>query len=201
MEVKVVHSSSFGEEGDVMERHWHIKPGDVVLDVGACQGSYTVPALALGASYVYAFNPHPVDAGELRANLAVNGMQDRCSVIQLGVDGRAGWFNPYRSAFSDVPGEGFVRCVTLDSWLLHRPEIQRIDWVKIDCEGAEARILVGAADLIRRFTPRILVENHLFMDPLLEDLTRDIVLNLGLGYTVESHPHHSVSHSFFEVKR
>jgi hypothetical protein len=80
------------------------------------------------------------------------------------------------------------------------PWERKVDWIKIDVEGAELAVLRGAEQVIRRERPRLLVENHLFLYPSIEQEVKDFVLGLDLGYQVETRPHHSVSHSFFEVR-
>lgn len=195
---------SFGDEVEVRARHWHVKPGDVVLDVGASEGSYTLPALLCGAAKVYAFNPGKLDADKLAHNLTTlpADVGARCEIVRLAVGSRAGWFDWSHSKLVDEEGEGLIRATTLDDWwLLNRVDVRRVDWVKIDVEGAEVEVLRGAEQLVRCFRPKILVENHVCF-PGLADIgtrVRKIVFDFNLDYTVETNPWHSVTHSFFSV--
>lgn len=50
-----------------------------------------------------------------------------------------------------------VRTVTLDGWI-GASQLGRGDVVKIDVEGAEPRVLDGAAELIERWHPHLLLE-------------------------------------------
>ncbi|MCX8113109.1 MAG: FkbM family methyltransferase [Bacteroidia bacterium] len=38
--------------------------------------------------------------------------------------------------------------------------LQRVDWIKIDVEGAEVAVLEGAQEVLRRFKPTIWMELH-----------------------------------------
>jgi hypothetical protein len=47
--------------------------------------------------------------------------------------------------------------ITLDEFVHHKG-IERIDFVKLDVDGNEAGVLAGAANTLRRFRPRVLME-------------------------------------------
>ena len=89
---------SFMDELRVREEWWHIKPGDVVLDIGADFGSYTLSALAQGAASVYAWSPPfkdptvPVEAMTLVRSGELNGWGiQRLHVAIEGLWSKAGW--------------------------------------------------------------------------------------------------------------
>jgi FkbM family methyltransferase len=50
-----------------------------------------------------------------------------------------------------------VAGVRLDDWVLDHP-LPRLDLIKLDVEGAEASVIRGADETLRRFRPRLLVE-------------------------------------------
>jgi hypothetical protein len=52
-----------------------------------------------------------------------------------------------------------VRTETLDR-LMASINPEKIDWLKIDVEGAEIEVLKGAQDTIEKYNPRILLEYH-----------------------------------------
>ena len=43
--------------------------------------------------------------------------------------------------------------------------INKLDWIKIDVEGAEERVLRGAQKILSCFSPKLIIECHLFLDP------------------------------------
>lgn len=208
---------SFQDEQIVRDRHWHMKPGDTVLDIGAAFGSYALPALAMGARVV-AFSPADFDTDLLKINLALNPeMAKRCLIVRDGIYSGDGWFDPDHSTFvSDIAhyrGNGreveqlprpsadacWLRCRSLDSFLTTRPGIDRIDWIKMDIEGAEYEALKGAVECIRKWKPKLLIECHEFHVKDMVQRVHGFVEGLGLGYSGESHQHCAVSHSFFAV--
>lgn len=208
---------TFTDEQIVRDRHWHIKPGEVVLDVGAAFGSYALPALAMGAR-VIAFNPADFDAELLQFNLDLNPeLAARCLVVRDGLHERSGWFDPDNSTFhpdvgTDVnssqlygtighgPPGNRLRVRDLDGWLAERPGIDRVDWIKMDVEGAELGVLRGAEKCLRRWRPKLLIECHNFHVQTMEQDIANFVSGLGLGYRGEVHPHHSVSHAYLEAQ-
>jgi FkbM family methyltransferase len=54
----------------------------------------------------------------------------------------------------DAPGAGDIPCMTLDSL-----DLARVDLIKIDVEGMEMNVLAGAATLIGKHRPMLIVEH------------------------------------------
>ena len=86
------------------------------------------------------------------------GLSDRsaevpwCAFLMAGSDGG---FNNGMSSFFGGAGCELVDSISLDTmdyWCLSR-RIQRLDFLKIDVEGAELSVLKGGEDTIRRFKP------------------------------------------------
>jgi FkbM family methyltransferase len=189
----------FNDEHEVRERHWHPKVGDVVVDVGAGIGSYALPAMAAGA-HVIAYSPEESE-GLLRVIYANQHVSGTISLIKHGLsskpghitcDGHAYYFHDARGPEEKLPG--------FDVTTLDAENHPRVDWIKIDVEGQELEVLRGAAETIKKFKPKILVENHVFMIADIDRQVEGFIASLDLGYRIETHPWHSVSHSFFEVK-
>lgn len=199
-----VHGSwwSMEDEQGVRDRHWHPKAGDMVIDGGAAFGSYALPALAAGARVV-AFSPADPDTQCLVANIDLN--PDFAGRFMLTRDGLAHTdvrFDPNKSRYlepSEPSVAGELRCRALDAWLAEHPEIDRVDWIKLDVEGAELDALRGAEMTLRTWKPKLLIECHDFHRPMLQPVA-DYVLGLGLGYKLEAHPHGGVSHAYFEAQ-
>lgn len=154
--------SCFDEERDFREKYFRPEPGQVVIDAGASYGSYTLPALAMGAT-VYAFEPEPTVRRDLARNIAENGWESRGHVRRLGLWDSAAVVSMYDYAPHWPKGtitEPF-EMVRLDDWAT---ELERLDWLKMDIEGAEERATRGGLETIERFKPRLIIECHTFMD-------------------------------------
>jgi FkbM family methyltransferase len=149
-----------------------VSAGDHVAEVGASIGLYALAfAGRVGAAgHVTAFEPDPDSTSALEANIAVNGWQDRVTVIRAAVGQCSGQvrFASARGQESRIEirpevcdGVIAVPMVTLDDALAG----QRIDVIKIDVEGFEQQVLEGARKILteERQRPRaILVEVHPF---------------------------------------
>jgi FkbM family methyltransferase len=160
----------------------HIKPGTLVLDVGASLGLWTVDlgrrAQAQGAR-VWAFEPHPVNQRWLRRNIAMNGLGAAVEVHGVALGDRPGTasmkLGPGQvsggnaAITGDGAGDGVaVPVVTLDSFAWPA----RVSAIKLDVEGYEVRVLRGAVDLIARDRPVILGEfNAIWLKLRGEDLS------------------------------
>ncbi|HEY1378841.1 MAG TPA: FkbM family methyltransferase [Gemmataceae bacterium] len=138
-----------------------VRPGGVVADVGANVGAFTVTMarLAPGAR-VLAFEPAPSTIRLLRANVERNRLTN-VEVIRAAVADAPGQLAftddtaaPARNRFvTPTAGVGSapvvrVDAVRLDQFCADRG-ITHLDFVKTDTEGAEARVVRGAAELLR----------------------------------------------------
>jgi FkbM family methyltransferase len=137
----------------------------VVFDVGANVGFYTLlAAVAMGPSgRVVAFEPLPRNLAHLRAHVRLNALPNvevrACAVADAS--GTAAFLegpNPSMGALADG-GEVQVMVVAIDE-LTAAGSLPNPDLMKIDVEGAEARVLDGAAATIARARPLIFLSTH-----------------------------------------
>ncbi|HTA97451.1 MAG TPA: FkbM family methyltransferase [Solirubrobacteraceae bacterium] len=142
--------------------------GMVVVDVGAHIGYFTLVAAKLvgPSGHVWSFEPDPANRTSLEYNLEVNEMVDRVSVVPLAVTSTIGRRAFYRmrndtgssTLYPSTEGNGqriTVATTSLDTWA-DTEGWPRIDLVKIDAEGAEAAVLDGMTELIKR-NPHVVV--------------------------------------------
>lgn len=136
----------------------HLGPGDIVLDIGANAGLYTlVAARAIGdAGHVYAFEPGERALQLLRRNIALNGLTN-VTVIDAAVSdttGEAPFAVARDTALGSLADMGRddqqiaewqpVRTIRLDD-AIAQYGIDGVRFVKMDVEGAEKLALDGAA--------------------------------------------------------
>jgi FkbM family methyltransferase len=142
-----------------------VRPGDVVLEVGANIGVHTLGlARAVGpAGRIYAIEPQRRLFQMLCANLALNDIDNVHARQQgLGATPEVLWVSTPTTAapanFGGISlqrqGEEPVDVVTIDQLGL-----DRLDLIKIDVEGMEEAVLRGGVETIRRLAPRLYVEN------------------------------------------
>lgn len=141
----------------------------IAIEVGANIGAHTV-AMARKAGQkgrIYAFEPQPVIFQNLCANLALNNLTNvytynqacgetrnsmRFPDINYAVSGNFGGVS--LEMLPDVKTGMTVNIVRLDDL-----QLQRCDLLKVDAEGMEYPVLLGALQLIRACAPILYVEN------------------------------------------
>jgi FkbM family methyltransferase len=151
-----------------------IHRGDVVLDCGANIGTFTRRALMMGAATVVAIEPAPNNVESLRRNFQQEIRDGKVIVYEKGVWDKDDFLvlsiNDKTSAMdSFVIHEGArgvkVPLTTIDK-LVHELGLPRVDFIKMDIEGAERRALDGGSQTIAQFRPRLEISvNHLPDDP------------------------------------
>jgi FkbM family methyltransferase len=158
-----------------------IAEGDVVYDVGAHVGYYTLLAAKLVGprGHVYAFEPLPANLEFLELHLKLNQITN-VTVVPAAVADTAGLGSfqlaPSRAMARLAPSESShaprelpmemgadcelqVKTVSLDDWARQAGRsLPRV--IKMDIEGAELQALHGAAELLRRAFPTLLVATH-----------------------------------------
>ena len=141
-----------------------VQPGDVALDCGANVGVWTRAALARGAKLVVAFEPAPENIECYRRNyrdeiaagrviLVPKGVWDKEDVLLLKRD-------PNNSAADSFVmlkdgSQGVQAPLTTIDKVVEELKLPRVDYIKMDIEGAEARALTGAQSTIARYHPRL----------------------------------------------
>lgn len=154
--------------------------------MGANIGIHTLTASPI-AKEVIAFEPSPANMQRLQANLALNNLQnvrtepcvlsDKSGNVILNVLDGAN----KTASVCDVPGKFHeVRCeaITLDSYL----QGKQVDFIKIDTDGHDREVLVGAKNTITRHRPVIIFEDS---DATVSPISRrecDTLLS-SLGYS------------------
>ena len=153
---------------DVIIQYFHPKEGDVVVDVGAHIGRYTIIASKrVGPNgKVIAIEAEPSNFEMLNRNVRLNRLANVTTLnyaafsketrIKLYLPA-GDIFTKYNTVMSDwvwvKPEDKFVEvnANTLDNLLLQQQQqivIRQVDWIKIDVEGAEFEVLKGAHNLL-----------------------------------------------------
>lgn len=140
--------------------------GNVFLDIGAYVGPYTIlGALAVGPhGKVVAMEPDVENRLQLQRNLSLNGISN-CTVIPYAAwsrSGRVGWHRGAEPVWHGIQEESksdSVETVRVDD-IISEQALDRVDWIKMDIEGAELEALKGAENTLARFKPRLFIEVH-----------------------------------------
>ena len=149
-----------------------LSEGSVFVDVGAYIGYDTLRAsVRVGRSgKVVAFEPNPAALGVLRANIdasratnvivqpiACTEKAQTLTLFDSSLGGNAG-----SSSLSQANAGSLTLSYTVDGRpiddVVRELGLARVDVVKADVEGAELQVVRGAAETLRRFHPRLILE-------------------------------------------
>jgi FkbM family methyltransferase len=152
----------------------HVKPGDVVLDCGAHVGTFTDIALRRGASKVVSIEPDPVNLECLRRNFPQEIAAGRVVIVPKGVWSREQIITLYAGAENSGMGSMVtdqhagkveVPVTTIDK-LAAELQLPRVDFIKMDIEGAEREALRGAVQTLARDLPRLMLDSYHLPDDM-----------------------------------
>ena len=139
----------------------HIPIGGVVLDIGCYIGDHTIAyANKVGKDgNVFAYEPSD-DA--YRCAFYNMRLHDNTEVINIAIGAKNGTAAINKVQTND--GMNFltdgneIKVKTLDQVFIVENQIDRIDFIKIDCEGFELDVLAGGVETIKKYRPKMLIE-------------------------------------------
>lgn len=131
----------------------NVQRGDVLYDVGANVGSYSLIAASLGAN-VYAFEPVPTNFRSLARNVDLNRLGSKITVLPIALSDDVGLLR-IRSDAENVSGTNARRDVFGDAAVMMPMDalgslgIARPTLIKVDVEGMELLVLAGGEECIK----------------------------------------------------
>lgn len=144
-----------------------IRPGDVVYDLGANAGFYSLLASVLVGpeGHVFSFEPVPSNVTFLRKHLELNGVRN-CSVMEVAVscsDETATFAIGPNSSMGHLTVDSQnalrVRTIALDN-LIASGQARPPNVIKCDIEGGEYDALRGASQILSQYIPIIFLATH-----------------------------------------
>jgi FkbM family methyltransferase len=170
-----------------------ISDGDYFIDVGANIGLWTLTAASCAGQqgHVYSFEPNPETFAKLCGNICRNKMDKSTTLMNKAVSSRQGQLrfkcesahNISHVVEASEPDAILVESADLDSLLQIVPPGKKISGIKMDTEGHEYDVLLGARKLIERDSPWMIIEfnTHVLPSQTLRDW--DVFKHLSqLGY-------------------
>jgi FkbM family methyltransferase len=162
-----VYNSMSAHEDEIIE-HFTPKEGDVVIDVGAAFGFYTIiGAKRVGTKgKVFAIEAQRDSFKMLNRNIKLNRLSN-VKTLNYAIYSKEMKVKFY-SSYSIMPESAGghtnkyveVNANTLD-YILQQEEITDVNWIKIDVEGAEFEVLKGSSNVLSKSKDiALLIEVH-----------------------------------------
>jgi len=150
------HSFGQGPQNMMMLFRRILANGGTYLDIGANIGVTTIPLAEQSNIAIHAFEPDPVNFQMLVANLSINCPEHKVSLHEIALGEAGGMLsfelNPTNPADNRLAGSG-RSAMGEESWQRIDVQVRRLDdvigdfarplVVKIDTQGAEARVVAG----------------------------------------------------------
>lgn len=133
----------------------HIEKGDTVFDIGAYIGDHTIAYVNKGA-IVHAFEPNPRAYECLRYNMEGTGCVYKCIAFSDKKEQYDIEEPNYNFGMTTLKSGGNFSTITLDEYCNDYGVAP--DFIKIDAEGMEMKILLGAEKTIAKHKPKMLIE-------------------------------------------
>lgn len=158
------------EDFNYYQHFYKTKKDDVVVDAGANIGHIAIfLSKNVGANgKVYCFEPDKFNVERLNSNRALNTDLPNNIIIEdlllwnenILVDfEEAGTVGSSAVWFSDNANIVKKQAVTLDSWA-EKVQLQRLDFIKMDIEGAEIEALDGCEEVIKKYKPNFAIASY-----------------------------------------
>jgi FkbM family methyltransferase len=170
----------------------NLKEGDVVLDLGAYSGLTTIAfSRAVGKKgKVISLEPDVFNFQYVEKNINENNSFDNIQLLNAAVWNKTGTLefsteqNMGSSATCVVGNRGIVReipCFTLSD-IAKMYNLESIDFIKCDIEGAEAYIF-DDYDFFNKYKPKIILETHIVNGEFCDKICIDNLKKFGYDYT------------------
>jgi FkbM family methyltransferase len=147
----------------------------IFIDAGAAEGHFAIStALLHKNAQVYAFEPSPRQRTLLQRNTRHNnvssrvflepyGLFNRKGILSFRTAGAASFLEDVSNGAPKFPCLEKVQVVRLDDWFKTR-NIDHVDVIKMDIEGAEIEALEGAREVLLKHQPICLIQAYHLRD-------------------------------------
>ena len=178
------------DEGPYEYKDVNVGNGDVVIDCGANIGLFSAIAASKGCSKCYAFEPVPKAMKYLKKVIDIYSDSIVCCDYALSdFVGKTSMYigdenNLLDSSITNksLGGDIEVNVTTIDDFVKNQ-NINKVDFIKADIEGAERYMLMGATETLKKYEPKLAIcTYHLKDDP---KVLEDIIKKANPKYVIE----------------
>jgi FkbM family methyltransferase len=169
-----------------------VEKGDLVLDIGGCWGDTSLyfAHKAGDNGKVYSFEFIPGNIKIFNMNTSFNPkLKSQIELIEQPVSNASGdtvYYKDYgpgsRVEFAPFEGQtGTTTTISIDDFVTSK-NIEKVDFIKMDIEGAEPLALEGAMETIKKFRPKLAIAIYHSMNDFVN--IPNWILDLGLDYQI-----------------
>lgn len=150
----------FAPEAQYFLDGFKVTAGDIAIDGGAYDGGTSLAFAKCGAK-VFAFEMDAINFKNCQDNINKSGGYG-ITLENLGLSNKEGeenYFAGRTGSRKNLNGNLTAKFIDLDTYVM-RKNLPRVDYIKLDIEGAELDMLHGAAKTITRFKPKMAVSAY-----------------------------------------
>jgi len=161
------HTNGIFEPASIKFWIEHLKRGQFALDIGSYTGLYNLVAAKHGCNS-YGFEPNPINLSRALKNRELNGfIGDEATFMRWAVSDREGKeiFSYNINRLSSI---GKFGRVNEPNWVTVDVDVMTLDYhfmkdfpvcaIKVDTEGAEDKVLMGATSILKQWKPALILE-------------------------------------------
>jgi FkbM family methyltransferase len=158
--------------GEYSDKHFTIQPKDIIVDIGGHIGSFSIWAAKQAFNgKVFTFEPNTENFQLLKENKRINKVSN-LQIYNMAVSdkvGKVSFFNSEHQSMGhsmyedELPNKTTVDATTLLE-ILKTNKIKKVDFLKIDAEGAEYPILLNANATLLNKIDKIFIEYHDYLN-------------------------------------
>lgn len=172
-----------------------ISPGDTVIDAGSCEGFFIKYSLAKNVDKIYVFEPYKGFITGIEKTYRDSIKTGRIVVVEKALSNETGTANiNFEKNFIcettlESNGKDTVTTVTIDDYF-YKNDI-KVDYIKMDIEGAEMIVIEGAVNTLKKYKPKLSIavyhgyENAIKIKRYLENLNVNYEIKYGGCYMFE----------------
>jgi len=168
-----------------------ISPDSIVIDIGASEGFFVQLALIRNAGKVIAFEPVPNMYVSLLKTFLSEIAEGTVVIENFAVGEGLGEEKLYidrnylgstfcESNLNEKRGSIPCNIMSIDKYYGNHPDLWSCDFIKIDAEGWEEKILVGAQSTIRKYKPKLSIA--IYHNPEQAKNCANILKDFGIPY-------------------
>ena len=161
------------ESYNLYQNFYKLKKGDVVIDAGANFGHLSLMfSKQVGANgKIYSFEPDRINVEKMKYNFQLNADINAIEIIDLLLWSKNTVIDFYESGtvassalWLPYPSKCVKKeAVKIDDWVL-KNNIDKIDFIKMDIEGAELEAIYGCEAVIKKYAPNFAIASYHIVD-------------------------------------